>query len=196
MTVLRTAGPYDIPGAYAVCHETGSPAPGQNPDLLGHVYAGPYLTGQPELSRVVADESGVAGYLFGCEDSRAFEAWCEAEWWPPLREQYPLASVSDVDAELVQLLHRPPRSPERIVGDFPAHLHIDFLPRARGAGYGRHLIDWLCAELVRRGVPGVHLGVGIDNANAIAFYEHLGFTTAMADDDVRWMTRPLGQAGG
>jgi ribosomal protein S18 acetylase RimI-like enzyme len=196
MTSLRAAGLRDLAGVYRVCHETGDPAADQNPDLLGHVFAGPYLIGQPSLARVVADPLGIAGYLLGCEDTRAFEAWCEAEWWPALREQYPLDEASAVDAEMIGLLHRPPRSPDAVVAEYPAHLHIDFLPRARGAGHGRVLIEWLCAELARRGVPGVHLGVGVDNPNAIAFYGHLGFTTAEVDDGTRWMTRRLAQDGG
>lgn len=196
MTQLRAAALRDLAGVYRVCHETGDPAADQNPDLLGHVYAGPYVVGQAALARVVADELGIAGYLFGCDDTRAFEAWCEQHWWPPLREQYPVEGASKADAEMIGLLHHPPRSPESVVAAFPAHLHIDFLPRARGGGHGRALIEWLCAELVGRGVPGVHLGVGSDNANAIAFYEHLGFTTAEGDDDTTWMTRRLAQAGG
>ncbi len=196
MTSLRAAELRDLPGIYRVCHETGGPAADQNPDLLGHVYAGPYVLGQPALARVVADPLGIAGYLFGCDDTRAFEAWCEAHWWPALREQYPLEGASSADAEMIGLLHRPPRSPDAVVAEFPAHLHIDFLPRARGAGHGRVLIEWLCAELASRGVPGVHLGVGLDNTNAIEFYSHLGFTTTEVDDDTRWMTRRLAQAGG
>lgn len=191
MSEIRAASLRDHAGAYRVCHETGGPGVGQNPDLLGHVYAGAYLANQADLARVVADPLGIAGYLFGCDDTRAFEAWCEQEWWPPLREQYPLEGASAVDAELIRALYTPPRSPDAVVAEFPAHLHIDLLDRARGHGYGRVLIEWLCSELAARGVPGIHLGVGVDNGNAIEFYEHLGFTTLESDENVRWMTRPL-----
>ena len=191
MRELRAAGDMDAPGAYRVCHETGDPNPGQNPDLLGHVYAGPYLFGQRDLARVVADDEGIAGYLFGCADTRAFERWCEERWWPVLRGQYPLASARAADRELVALLHEPPRSPEAVVRGHPAHLHIDLLERTRGQGYGRLLVDWLCAQLAGRGIPGVHLGVAADNENAIAFYGHLGFTALEGDDDTLWMVRRL-----
>jgi ribosomal protein S18 acetylase RimI-like enzyme len=187
----RAVIPADSPGVYRVCHETGDPKPGQNPDLLGHVYAGPYLAGQADLARVVADDEGVAGYLLGCADTRAFERWCESNWWPALREQYPLETARPADRDLVALLHRPPRSPESVVREHPAHLHIDLLGRTRGHGFGRVLIEWLCAELAARGIPGVHLGVGRDNANAIAFYGHLGFTEFEADGNTLWMVRRL-----
>jgi ribosomal protein S18 acetylase RimI-like enzyme len=188
MMYVRGATLQDLPGVYRVCDETG-PAT-TNPDLLGHIYAGPYVVGEPDLARVVVDGDGVAGYLFGCADTRAFESWCEREWWPVLREQYPVGSGGD-DAELVGLIHTPERTPDDILSDYPAHLHIDLLERTRGRGYGRELIDWLCDELAARGIPGVHLGVGVDNANAIQFYSHLGFESARTEGDALLMTKRL-----
>lgn len=192
MSEIRQPTLSDVPGAYRVCFETADPLPGQNPDLVGHIYAGPYLQHHPDLARVVVDDLGVSGYVLGCPDTRAFERWAEAEWWAPLRAQYPVGSGSIVDAEMIGMLHAAPTSPEQVVTAYPAHLHIDLLPRTQGQGLGRTLIEWLCAELADRGIPGVHLGVGSDNGNAIAFYEHLGFTTAFDDGDTRWMVRELG----
>lgn len=191
MSEIRQPGFADIPGAYRVCFDTAGQQPGANPDLVGHVYAGPYLAHHPGFARVVADEFGISGYVLGCPDTRAFEAWTEAEWWPTLRAQYPIGSAGAADLEMVGALHAPPHSPETIVADYPAHLHIDLLPRTQGHGYGRTLIEWLCGELAASGIPGVHLGVGCDNTNAIAFYEHLGFSTALDDGGVCWMVRPL-----
>jgi ribosomal protein S18 acetylase RimI-like enzyme len=75
----------------------------------------------------------------------------------------------------VRQLHQPPRAAEAVVAAYPAHLHIDLLARARGLGLGRVLIERLLTELRARSVAGVHLGVDPANANAIGFYEHLGF---------------------
>jgi ribosomal protein S18 acetylase RimI-like enzyme len=60
--------------------------------------------------------------------------------------------------------------------DHPAHLHIDLLPETQGQGLGRRLIETLFAELTRRGVRGLHLGMDPNNAGAAAFYERLGMT--------------------
>lgn len=89
---VRAATLHDLPGTYRVCLMTGDSgrdgtALFRNPDLLGHVYVGPCVVGQPDLALVVADAGGVAGYCLAASDSRAFEAWAEAEWWPPLREE-------------------------------------------------------------------------------------------------------------
>lgn len=194
VTTIRRAGLHDLPGIYRVCLETGEPpaaSSGRNPDLLGHLYAGPYVASQPDLARVIADSEGIAGYFFGCADTAVFESWCEEHWWPALREQYPLGSGAPEDAGYIRQLHEPQHPPRELLDGYPAHLHIDLLDRARGKGFGRVLVDELCAELRTRGVPGVHLGVGSDNANAIAFYEHLGFGTASDDGDTRWMSRSL-----
>ena len=59
---------------------------------------------------------------------------------------------------------------------YPAHLHIDILPEAQHQGYGAKLMDVLMDYLAEKGVKGVHLGVGGDNAGGIRFYEKYGFT--------------------
>ncbi|MFN8196666.1 MAG: GNAT family N-acetyltransferase [Nocardioidaceae bacterium] len=176
----------DLPGIYRVCLVAGFPGEdvddGRNPDLLGHVYAGPYAVADPELCAVAVDPLGVSGYVLATDDAAAFEAWERAAWWPSLRAQYPLAEpYSPADAGLVALLHDPPTSPPELLDRHPAQLHIDLLERTRGTGLGRVLIEGLCARLDSRGVTGVHLGVGTDNTHAIGFYAHLGFTTARVD---------------
>lgn len=177
---------------YRVCLQTGdsgSDATGlyRNPDLLGHVYVGPYLVGQPEHAFVAADAQGVAGYSFAAADTRAFEAWEDAHWWPTLREQYPLTEGSSADDEVVRLLHAPETAPDEVVADYPAHLHIDLVPRIQGQGLGRALIERVLGSLRERGVRGVHLGVAEDNDNATQFYFHLGFEELVVRPGVRYL---------
>ena len=170
---------------YRVCLQTGDSgldATGQyrNPDLLGHLYVGPYLIGQPRHAFVVADREGVAGYTFAVEDTVAFEEWERAHWWPALREQYPRTSGDDAgtgmnDEEVIRLLHDPASTPGAIVEAYPAHLHIDLLPRVHGQGFGRSLMELIIVRLRDRHVLGVHFGVSPQNPNAISFYRHLGF---------------------
>ena len=147
------------------------------------MFVGPYIVGQPDLALVVADDAGIAGYALAAADTRAFERWAEEEWWPPLREQYPLTADGSPESGLIELLYRTPFAGDSVVDEFPAHLHIDLLERVRGQGFGRLLIDQLLEELRRRGSAGVHLDVDIDNANAIAFYRHLGFNEVERSHD-------------
>ena len=196
MLQIRPATPADLPGIYRVClltGDSGRDATGlwRDEDLLGHVYCGAYVMGESDLARVVVDEDGVCGYLFGAADTRALEAWEEANWWPPLREQYPPLDDGSLEAELVAVIHHPPLAPDEVVSVYPAHLHIDLLEHVRGRGLGRVLIDWLLDALRDRGAKGVHLEVAADNANGIAFYEHLGFTVLQPHGDALLMGRRL-----
>jgi ribosomal protein S18 acetylase RimI-like enzyme len=177
--MLRDAGLFDLPGMYSVCLRTG--ADGQdasaryaNPDLLGHTYVGPYPAADPGLCLVVADAEGVGGYVLATADTARFEQWRERDWLPPLRTQYPQGSEGP-DQDLIALLHAPPISPPAIAAEYPAHLHIDLLPRLQGHGLGRALIEELLARLRRRTVAGVHLCVGSANERAQGFYRRLGF---------------------
>ena len=178
----------DLPGAYRVCLLTGdagrdATAIIANPDLLGHVFVGPYIVGSPDLARVVVDADGVAGYLLAAADTRAFEAWAEAAWWPVLRDQYPLPDEATPEAWLIRAIHDPEPAPEDMVAVYPSHLHLDLLERARGLGLGRALIEGLLIDLRTRGSSGVHMHVAPANENAIAFYRHLGFEVLEALDD-------------
>ncbi len=154
------------------------------PELLAHHWASPHLVADRSLCTIVVDHDGPAGYLVATADTVAFEQWCEGMWWPPLRDRYPRQTPRrDRDQQLVDLLHAPDRTPASIAEAYPAHLHINLLPRAQGAGLGRALIERLTDQLRDRGVVGVHLGVSASNPRAIGFYEHLGFTTIAVEDD-------------
>ena len=182
MPHVRRATIHDLPGAYRVClltGDSGKDATGlaRDPDLLGQIYVGPYIVGEPDLALVVADEYGVAGYCLAASDTRAWEAWARAHWWPELRTHHPLPAAGDssLDAELIREIHEPPQASAEVVGSYPSHLHIDLLERVRGAGFGRAMIEEQLGLLRSRGSRGVHLDVAGDNSNAIEFYRHLGF---------------------
>ena len=193
---VRAPRPSDAPAIYRICFETGF-TPEQiaarrpTPELLGHVWAGPYLAFAPEWCRAVVDAQGVAGYLLAVPSTAAFERWADAEWWPPLRADHPADSpdLSPADRDVAARFVAPPASPSALLGDYPAHLHIDFLDRLRGLGFARVLIDDLCTRLGAAEVPGVHLGVSPRNANAIGLYGHLGFAELERDEHTIWMGR-------
>jgi ribosomal protein S18 acetylase RimI-like enzyme len=180
MLRIERAGLHDLAGAYRTClltGDAGDDASGlyRDPDLLGHIYVGPYLAQGGGTQLVPVDGSGSAGYLLSTDDTERFEAWAERAWWPNLRARYAPRDDGTPDAELIRHIHAPPRTAPALARDYPAHLHIDLQERARGSGLGRVLIERLMAELAGRGVPAVHLGVDAGNTNAIGFYEHLGF---------------------
>ena len=168
---------------YEICLLTGDSgvdASGlyRDPALLGEVYVGPYLRFAPAHALVAVDAAGVAGYVLGAPDTVGFEAECERAWWPALRARYPLSSHPEdtPDGRIVRLIHKPPVASPDVVERYPAHLHIDLLPRIQGQGDGRRLLTALLDGLAAAGAPGVHLGVGLANQRAIGFYRRMGFT--------------------
>lgn len=184
MAKVRPAMESDRAALYRICLETGASGEDathlyRDPMLLGHVYAGPYLTHDPAFAFVLEDGAGVTGYVIGTADSQAFEARLERDWWPELRARYaaPTAppEARTPDERLIHLIHHPHRTPDDLQATYPAHLHIDLLPRAQGGGHGRQLMHTLLGALRTAGVPGVHLGVGERNVRAQGFYRHLGF---------------------
>ena len=57
---------------------------------------------------------------------------------------------------------------------YPAHLHINFHPEARGMGLGSLLVNHFCQFLIDRKIKGVHL-ITSKEAKNVSFYERLGF---------------------
>jgi ribosomal protein S18 acetylase RimI-like enzyme len=184
---VRPFEPVDTDACYEICLRTahnGADASDlhTDPRIVGEVWVAPYLVGWPDFAFVVEDAEGVGGYIVGVPDTDAYDDWAEHDWFPPLRTRYPPGCFAQgtADAACVDLIHRPPRMPAEIVSAYPAHLHIDMLPRLQGRGMGRKLMAALFARLREAEVPAIHLGCSPENANAIAFYRHLGFEDLMA----------------
>jgi ribosomal protein S18 acetylase RimI-like enzyme len=185
---IRPYAPADLDALYEICLRTGAAGDDasdlvEDPQLLGHLYAAPYGVLEPEHAFVLDDGRGrAAGYVLGALDTVAFEARCEAEWWPPLRARYPQREGGDgLDDLLIGMLHHRRRRGDEVLGRFPSHLHIDLLPEVQGHGWGRRLMATLFDALAADGSPGVHWGVSAQNHRALGFYRHLGFDELTAD---------------
>ena len=206
--VIRPARDGDAPGAYRVCLHTGDyggdgePLYRTDPDALGRIYVGPYLTFEPGLSLILEDAAGICGYALAALDSRAFYRRYENEWRPDLRERFPAPTGDSTRWTPLQRVYQTYHQPDYFCPDpydrYPSHLHIDLLPRVQRRGYGRRMMHQLFDLLARRGSAGVHLGVSILNTRARSFYSHLGFRELMregtGDDACVYMGRPLGVA--
>jgi ribosomal protein S18 acetylase RimI-like enzyme len=147
--------------------------------LLGHIYVGAYLALEPDLAWLLEDDEGVCGYVLGALRSREFFQRYATEWLPPLQAQIarPVgdpATLSPTD-QLRWLIHEPDLFCPEPYAEFPAHLHIDLLPRAQGQGWGRRMMAALLERLATRGAPGVHLGMHASNTRAAEFYRRMGF---------------------
>ena len=178
---IRPYHPSDLVRLYRICLQTGKSGADasdlfDDPDLLGHIYAGPYAVLEPDLCFVLTHFGMPCGYILGTRDSAKFYARCETDWLPMIRERYPLPEPDDnsMQARIIRLVHEQPK-PNDDFTSYPAHLHIDLLPEAQGKGLGRKLMQTFIDKLVELQVPAVHLQVGKTNTGAIKFYERVGF---------------------
>lgn len=174
-----------------------------DPDVVATFYATAYVDErlQPAAQRralvlVDADDGSVVGYCLATLDSAAFVAACRAQFYPTLVTPLvgtPLLAPAVVDAarfdarltfaeSLRVAAARDLRGvapidalQARHYAQYPAHLHIDVLPRAQGAGRGAELLAAMLAALRDAGVAGVHLVAAAGNARARALYERFGF---------------------
>ncbi|MDQ4214347.1 GNAT family N-acetyltransferase [Microbacterium sp. ASV81] len=183
MARIRPFRTDDVDGLYDVCVKTadvGRDATGMLEDdrLWGDLFAVPYAVQDPDLCWIVESDDGrVIGYVVATDDTDAFAAWFRDAWWPSRVVRYRRSGAAEPTAQDRFLTYGDRMAPRgsAVVREYPAHLHIDLLPETQGQGLGRRLIDTLLAELGRRGVAGLHLGMNADNAAAGAFYERLGF---------------------
>jgi GNAT superfamily N-acetyltransferase len=124
----------------------------------------------------------VSGYLLGCVETRRV--------WNPSQVLARHATRrlvclrpgtagifwrSVLDATIATVLHRETVEPMFLDDRWPAHLHIDLLPVARGRGLGRALMMRWLDRLRELRVPGCHLETLAENVAAVRFFSAMGF---------------------
>ena len=112
-------------------------------------WLGRYLESWPHLAHIARGSDGIVlGYIVGAHaDPAADPRFADIGYWP----------------QIAGLTCR-----------YPAHLHINLAPQARGQGVGSRLIEAFCADAVSAGCPGVHLVTGSQSRNR-SFYARNGF---------------------
>lgn len=190
MVTLRPFEPDDLDAMYAISLATGD-AGGDaarlhdDPRLIGHIYSAPYALLAPDLAIIAADEQGVAGYVVGALDTSAWEERLEQDWWPKLRREYRdpggPRETWNADQRRAYLIHHPGRTPAMLSHAYPAHIHLNLLPRIQRRGVGSALLDAWLRLAAAGGVTTAHVGVNRGNAGGLRFWEAQGFTTLALD---------------
>lgn len=179
---LRVASPNDEAGIAHVClltADSGKDASAlySRADLPALIWATPYLHHSLQNCFVVVQDENVVGFIVTTPNTRRFEQWQRISWWPQvetkLKDFRPQTERDHAALSAIQSMKRP--APE-YADQYPAHLHINLLPEVQGTGYGRKLMMSALDKLKSERVSGIHLGVAEQNANAIGFYDALGFT--------------------
>lgn len=103
-----------------------------------------YLENYPDFFYVSIDEGIVIGYLCCCPNT------IEDDYFINTFKYYESLS-------------------EKILLEYPAHLHINLAKECRGKGVGSKIIDMLCVDLFGHNIRGVHIFTTPDNEN-VSFY--------------------------
>lgn len=129
MITIRPYHPSDLDGLYAVSLATADRGGDAShlyadPRLVGHIYSAPYAALLPDLTFVIQDSEGVAGFVVGAVDTTAWERSLAANWWPSLRAQYPGILGRHIgeltpDQRRIEMIHRPEHVPAAIAARFP-----------------------------------------------------------------------------
>ena len=183
MVVLRPYRESDLEALYEICLVTGDSGQDASPlhndrKVIGELYAAPYGVLEPEHVFVAEDDQGIAGYVVGTHDTAEFEARLEREWWPRLRRHYAdvaLESLTATDRMRVAAINEPGANPADIVARYPAHIHMNLLPRLRGQRVGSGLLRLWIDQAKAVGVSGIHLGANAKNSGGVAFWTKSGF---------------------
>jgi ribosomal protein S18 acetylase RimI-like enzyme len=201
--VVRPYDPVDRPNVRSVCFQTGymgEPVDWQwrDAESFADVFSGYYTDREPESAQVVELDGEVAGYLLGCLDSRT--AWNPASVvlrhvmrrgiaFRPGTAGFLWRSGRDTLHDLVRR-HPPPSAV--LDSRWPAHLHINLLPGARGKGAGGTMVHRWLDTLRSHNVAGCHLETLAENVAAIAFFDAMGFRRHGAPTTLPGMRSPHG----
>ncbi|MDL4816161.1 GNAT family N-acetyltransferase [Actinomadura opuntiae] len=146
------------------------------------IYLTPYMDREPE-SLFVAESGGrLVGCLTGCPDSSRLPSEEERTLQAIRRHRLMLrprlaAFFARSTADLLwAAARRRPRATAFEDARWPAHLHINLVPEARGTGAAENLMTAWFDRLRSIGSPGCHLQTLCENTRAVAFFRRMGFT--------------------
>ena len=185
VTEIRVFADTDRAGLRGLFGRVGEGAPPGS--LWGHeeseaaVYLDPYMDLEPGSLFVATTDGYLVGYLAGCLDSAQFPS--ESERVEKAVREYRLILRPGAAAFFARALADVAWAAlrrEPTAGDFddprwPAHLHINVVPEARGTGAAQGLMERWLDRLREAGSPGCHLQTLTENTRAVRFFERTGF---------------------
>ncbi|MEU1982710.1 GNAT family N-acetyltransferase [Nocardia sp. NPDC019395] len=153
-----------------------------HPESEAQIYLEPYMDLEPESLYLAEADGELLGYLTGCVDTAAFpsendriDKAVRAHRLILRRRPAAFFARSALDAAGAAL-RRAPSAGEIHDPRWPAHLHINVAPEARGTGAADGLMERWFVRLRVAGSPGCHLQTLVENTRAVRFFGRMGFT--------------------
>lgn len=152
-----------------------------DPESEAAVYLTPYYTLEPESFFVAVVDGSLAGYLAASlgtavpSEEKRMERAIREHKLMSRRESRGFFLRAMVDS-VWSAVRRRPTSGELDDPRWPAHLHINVVPSARGTGAAAGLMEVWFARLRAEGSPGCYLQTLVENVRAVRFFTKMGFT--------------------
>lgn len=189
---IREATPADENGIGEVAYLTGffgESAERYFPDqqLFVDLWVHPYFAGGGRVAFVVEQGDKIVGYILGAPDQAVYS---RAVLRIVFGRVLPNAVLGRYRQQLkiifyfIRTLLFP--SPHADWNLFPAHLHLNLLPEARGFGLSGPLLGRFLARLQELGVRGVQLSTTLENTVALKVYQKQGFMLVAAKRTAFW----------
>jgi GNAT superfamily N-acetyltransferase len=191
MVLIRNYQPFDRDEVIDICWRTGymgEEAKGKfdDPYLFGLLFCIYYIDYEPDNCFVAIDEESkvIIGYILSSFDSKKQEKRFRQVMSPKIfRRAFfytiwrkPKTFRTFLYFRKIENKSPPIPNEEELLSFYPAHLHIDILPKWHRKGIGMRLIHTLESHFASSGVSGVHLGTTDYNVNAVPFYYKVGFS--------------------
>lgn len=152
-----------------------------HPASEAQIYLDPYVELEPESLFVAEVDGALVGYLTGCLDSALFPGE-DARMVAAIREHRlmlkrgPRSFFLRAGLDSLRIrLRRQPAAGEFADPRWPAHLHVNVAPAARGTGAAQELMRCWLDRVDGAGVAGCHLQTLVENTRAVRFFERSGF---------------------
>lgn len=186
MTEVRTFTESDRAQLRAFFRHAGEGSPSAS--MWGHeeseaaIYLTPYMDLEPDSLFLAFSEGRLVGYLTGClnssrlpsEEARMRRAIKRYRlMFRPRLAGFFARSTADL---MWATARRLPTAKSLEDARWPAHLHINVAPEARGTGAAQYLMDAWLDRLRSAGSPGCHLQTLRENTRAVSFFRRMGFT--------------------
>lgn len=186
---IRPMQPADMEAVGQVAYATGYfgasaaryfPAP----RLFALLWVGAYFRGAGFGCFVAELDGQVVGYILGAPTPELYSRglWRAIAQIPGALP--PPARLPRAVYYLLRMWHF--AAPHIDEARYPAHLHINLLPAARGHRLGERLLRAHLQTLAGAGVPGVHLSTTSENVAALGLYRKLGFSVLAAQPTPLW----------
>ncbi|MFT3901337.1 MAG: GNAT family N-acetyltransferase [Gordonia sp. (in: high G+C Gram-positive bacteria)] len=182
----QTIRPYaatDRAELLTLAERAGEGAPTES--LWGHsaseldIYLTPYLDEEPESVFVAEVDGKLVGYLVGSLGDGKVDS--EDDRMSAVIQQHRLFLIPSVIRFFARAAWDTFRNRGReSAGEFhdpafPAHLHINVAPEARGTGLAGKLVDAFVAHARKAKCPGIYLQTLVENERATKFFTKEGF---------------------